>query len=1013
MEDGLSQGSVTALLLDRNGFLWIGTHDGLNRFDGNRFQVYKHRPDDDASLADDFIRSLAEAGDGTLWVGTERGGLSRFDPATGRAERFGLSDLGPWARDAEERSGGPREGRTVHGIVPLSDGTVALASDAGLVRFDPGTGRGALVPLQGEPVDHTRTRLCGLEDGTALVGLPDGRLLRLAGGADPPVPVTTLDSAVRAVGCGAETLVATSVDVYTLDPEGGGTTPLTRVPTTPTENVLIDDILRGPLGHLWIGTTQGLHTALPGEPSSRRVGGIVGRGIPNADVTHLLVDPADGIWVGTWNGVARLHPLSRSMRRVFNRSRGVPGFRGGGVVALETAGSGSYWVGTNGGGVHLLTPGPVGDGLTLSSPDELSSFANARIYDFSRAPDGTLWIAALDNGLLRLPPAAGRAVRADVHTRDGDPAVPGAYSVLVDAAGVVWAGTEQLGLVRYDPETGVFSPYRGPTGDWDFGSRFVWPLAEDAAGTLWVGAYNGGLTRIDRDRQTHRHYGVGPGLIHEGRILTVFADSRGLVWIGTEGGGMIRFDPVSEEFSVYTTENGLPHDHVEGFAEDEAGRLWISTNDGLARFDPAAERFRVLRQNAGLAGDRFYANGALRDPTGTLLFGGPDGLTFVDPSRIPELPPAPPPTLTDFRILGEHTPLARALALEGPDLGPDERFFTFRYATLDYHDPGQLRYRHQLVGLDPGWVETGPDGSASYTSVAPGTYTFRVAARYADGEWGEEVLEVPVRVRPPFHQTWWFRSLVVLAVLTGVAGALAFRFRELHKRQTLQMAELRRRQALRLGIAGELHDMIGADLSAIALRADMVRRRGSLEEKGVEDLALVARLARKTASAVRETVWVVNTRYDSLHELVKRMHQRAGEILDGQVPYRFEVPADVPDTPVAWELRRDIYLAFSEALHNVVKHAHANAVEIMVDYADEELTVVVRDDGEGFDPDAAADGNGLGLMRSHLSRHGGRLTVESAPGSGTTVTMNVGVDGHPETPERTLVGRKAEPHRSP
>jgi signal transduction histidine kinase len=349
------------------------------------------------------------------------------------------------------------------------------------------------------------------------------------------------------------------------------------------------------------------------------------------------------------------------------------------------------------------------------------------------------------------------------------------------------------------------------------------------------------------------------------------------------------------------------------------------------------------------------------------------------------------------------------------DLGPDENFFALEMAALDFTDVALNEYRYRLDPLDADWVENGTNPVANYTSVPPGRYTFRAQARLIGAPWSGEGLTIPLRVRPPFHQTWWFRSAVVVAVLSLISAFYAYRLRELHKRQAVELRELEARQELRLGIAGKLHDDIGANLSTMALKAEMVRSAKALDDRGRRQLQDLGRLARDTAHKVRETVWVVNTQYDTVAGLVGKMRDTADVMLEGHVKHRFSAPESLPDREIDMKLRQDLYLLYKESLQNVIKHAGATAVDIVVDYDEPFLTLEVSDDGAGSPvavqivggSDISADqgegettasnqephreGSGLELMRKRAMEHEADLTMDGRPGGGTKLHLRVPV----------------------
>ncbi len=966
---------VVALHQDAQGFLWIGTHDGLLRFDGRSFEAYRSRLEDSTSLADDYITSLAEADSGRIWVGTQRGGLQLFDPLTEKVRRFPLDGLSSSRPEVTGEATEEARKREVSDILRFPSGILLLRTDVGLARFDPGSAEvSSLIPSPDGGLARPRARaFCPTPDGRALVALSDGTLaLADDTGEIAAVPLTLPDS-IRALEPVADGYLAATYEaavVFLVHADFSSSRELFRAPPV-EERRTVQDLLAMPDGRVWIATTQGTYLADRATGAVRRVGeGAGARALPDQLASDLLLDRTGVVWLGTWNGLASVHPLSGGITRLYSGTD----LEGSGVISVADAGEDRRWVGTMGGGLLLLNR----RGQALAGPDarltSLAAISDGEIFGLARGGADSVWIAAYAKGMWLLD-GIGPVCPVPILDAHGEAASAWAYSVFIDHAGDVWVGTYPLGLLRLDRAADVFRPHLGADpARWDLGSNYVWPIDEDSQGRLWVGANEGGVSMIPPDRASATLYRAGPGSLSDDRVLSVFVDSHDVVWVGTEGGGLNRLDPSTGTWTTWTTQDGLPHDNAEGIQEDADGRLWISTSDGLARFDPTSGEFLTFREPAGLAGSRFWAN-AHRDSDGILYFGGPGGLSVVDPATIAALGVPPEVALTAFRIQGRDAPLARAVRTELLDLEPDENFFAFEFAAMDFADVSQNRYRYRLEGLDADWVDAGTEPVANYTSVPPGRYTFRVAARNSDGIWNESALALPIRVQAPFHRTLWFRSLVVVAVLSLLVGFYTYRLRQLEARQRL-----------RLEIAGRLHDDIGANLSTIALKAEMVRGAEGLDPRRSTQLADVGRLARDTALKVRETVWVVNTKYDTAAGLLSKMHDTADTLLAEQMSYGYTAPPAVPERRISMETRQNVHLLFKEALNNVVKHASASRVDVILTLsAPDILTFRVVDNGVGFDPATAKEGNGQRLMKQRAEALRGALRVTSAPGTGTTV----------------------------
>jgi ligand-binding sensor domain-containing protein/signal transduction histidine kinase len=973
MAEGLSHASVTAILEDRDGFIWLGTQDGLNRFDGHDFLILRHSPVDPSTLADDFIEAIAQDPEGAIWVGTNRGGLARL--AETGVQSFPLEELGPRRSARSDRGREGLAGRSVFAIEPDEGDRLILGTDAGVAHLDLASGRATL--LEGmEPI----TAQAVLRRADSLwVGNTTGtiaRYRRLAGGSWGLAEETSIPTGALRFAYHDSTLFvgATTGGVWALDPgsleerEGFGSI---RGPSWGPVRALVAD--RN--GRLWIGSTPGVAIV---NLDSRRVTRYVhdpdnDRGLPHEIVRAIHEDRSGSVWIGTWSGLARLPRLHAAFLRI---PVGTEAGLSAGVAAISTGPGETLLLGTLGGGIDRLdTSGRMS--RYPPDPDDPRRPSGTQVFDIRPDGAGGAWLATFGGAINHLSPDGTRFERYTLRALafGGERNAP---SVYVDHSGRVYAGTVESGLQELVPGTNRFEPARGPDGPWDLGSDYAWPMTETPDGTLWIGAHGGGLNRLSPDRSEQRRWTTADGLSDD-RTLTVFADSQGYVWIGTEGGGLNRFDPRTETFRVYTTADGLPHDNVQAVLEDRRGFLWISTNDGLARFDRTSEEFWTFREASGLAGNRFFANAAYEDEHGLLYFGGADGLTVVDPALIEKSSTPPRVALTGLSINDAPVPASRATAGgRGLDLDFEERFFTLTFAALDFTDPEQNRYQYLLDPLQAEWVDVGDDNVATYTSVPPGRYTFRVRARNSEGVWNESGLVIPVRVRTPWWQAWWFRASVVGIIALMISALYSYR-----------LQQIRSREALRLKIAGQLHDDIGANLSALQLKAELAKSAAGIQPSDTKRLEDIARLARESAHKVRETVWVVNTSYDTMSGIVAKMQDTLDVMLDGRMKPSFTAPATLPTIPVAMELRQDVYLVYKELLQNVVKHSNASAVAVEVGYSAPILTLVVRDDGDGFDVDRANLGNGLGSMRRRAERHKGKLRLESRIGEGTVARLDV------------------------
>jgi len=951
------------MVQDSAGLLWFGTQRGLNRFDGRQFRAFLTDPSLPGGPTDDYLNALAVAPGGRLWLASEVG-LDLFDPTTGSARNFPLDRNGAWP---PLEPGDSAVHVQVVGVLPLPDGSLVAMTHVDRVQLshvtvDDSTHRSApILEDAGQP-----TAMCRTDEG-ALVAVGAGRLIRLDGSARRVGELEVAPDTVQALSCDGAPVIATAGG-HVLSLGAGGWASLGTIPDARETRTGVRDIVRVDASFLWLATNRGL-LQLDLETGLVEAFPVGGDGeIPMTDVLDLLIDRTGVVWVGTWNGVAAAHPLVRTMERALV-GRGL-GEVAGVVEVLPLPDDGILLGIIDGGGIRRFDPDVRGPGR-IALPAELGRVARElSVWGLAREEDGTLWMAAREDGVYRWRPG-GVPERVPYEIPGG-----GARTVAVDASGDVWAAANGLGLTRLDRAEDVFRVVVPSPAD---EAWYFWALAFEPDGAVWAGAPFEGLYRIGRDGETRR-FGVGDAGLPSDRILTVTRTRSGTLWLGTEGDGLVRFDPAGDSTRTWTTADGLPHENVEAIVEDGTGALWISTNNGVALFEPGEGSFVTLRHRHGLAGNRFFANSGALTPDGRIAFGGQDGVTVIDPAAVRAAISSAGPSavaLTGLTLMGRDTSLALATREGGLRLDYDQNFFSLEFAAADYTDPSLNRYRYRLDPLDPDWQEAGNEPVATYTSVPPGRYSFEVEARNSYGVWTPApALSIPVVVHPAFWQTFWFRSLVFAAAAGLIAAFFRYRYEQVAARARL-----------RLDIAGKLHDDIGADLSTIALKTELVRATATLDERRTRQLEAASRLARETAHRVRETVWLVNTQYDTLPGLVAKLRDTADVMLSGQVRYDFVEPTNVPDHEVGMEIRQHVHLLFKETLNNLVKHAGARHVHIEVTTTSRELRFEVEDDGVGFDPGCADNGSGQRLMRERARAAHGSIDVRSAPGQGTRVVF--------------------------
>jgi PAS domain S-box-containing protein len=791
LEDGLSQNTVFALLQDQQGFLWIATQDGLDRYDGYTFTVFKNDPQNANSLSLSSVISLYEDRQGMLWIGTWGSGLNRYDPHSGQFTRYQNSpdDPASLGNDIVTSIREDRQNRlwvgTCGGGLDLLDRQTgnftryqndphnpdSLSSDnvssifedsagglwigtgcysnagAGLNRFDPASGK------------FTRYR----NDPKDLASLSSDNIATIAQDA----------SGALWIGTGGYTLKGAGIN--RLDPQTGQVQRYQHDPHDPASlgNDDIMSLMIDSNGVLWASTWgSGLDLA----DLNAAAGGVLRfthqRNNPydpqslSSDIAWALLEDRSGIfWVGTGNG--GLDKLNPQVQRfgLYRNDPGDPASLSHDAVGpvLEDS-RGRIWVGTLGGGLERFNR-PIDRFINYAAPESDPFREQANTYlALYEDRDGTLWTGSLA-GLGRFDPASGQTTY--YRNDPGDPASlvnDNVTAILQDGSRHLWVGT-LAGLDWFDPNSGRFTHMQIP------GLDSVFRLYLDTDGALWVGTWGQGVYRLDpqtvsggkADYTRYVHDPENPASLADNGVISILRDRAGTLWFGTQA-GLDRFEPATGTMTHFQESNGLANNTVLCILEDSQGRLWISTNRGLSRFDPRDQSFRNFYAHDGLQSNEFDSGACALSRAGEMYFGGQHGLNVFHPEAILDNPLPPPVAITAFRVFNE--PVPANLSGEKPiQLTYNQNFIAFEFVALDFHAPQQNQYAYMLEGFDKDWVMASTRRYASYTNLPGGDYVFRVKASNNNGVWNEAGAAVPIHIIPPIWQTWWFRAAGVLGLL--------------------------------------------------------------------------------------------------------------------------------------------------------------------------------------------------------------------------------------------------------
>ena len=828
VDEGLSQSTAMQMAQDKTGFLWIGTQDGLNRFDGYAFKVYKHVRGDAHSLSDNHVRALVVDVEGALWIGTQAGGLNRYDATLDRFEAY-LAD--PAQSNALANN-------LVTALMLDRRGWLWVASAGGKLQWFDRTTRSFLdTPL------GVRAALSGVRamaeqaDGSVLLGTRAGLWVCDANAANMRElqldPVQSLDIQALTVAPTGEIWVsATGAGVYRIAADGRV---VARYRSAGAEHLLPDDDVRDMkfdgAGRLWLATKAG--GLLQIDPATESVRQFQHdptdrHSLAGNRQQSVLIDRDGLVWAGSWNDGLSVHdPRTEafaSVRAVAGDAHTLPARP---IPALWRDADDTLWFGMaeRGGLVHFdANVGVVARYATGSSPGELPPNV---IEWVTRTRNGDLWVATAGGGLQRLPKGelkfiAYRHNRANPDSLASDDVL----SLGEDRGGTLWVGTVDAGLDELCAGCTQFRHHRHDAKRADsIGDGPIAKIFESSDGMLWLGLRPGGLDRYDRAGDRTEHFRAStqdPSSLSNDTVTTIMQDARGELWIGTQGGGLNHLLPASAtpRFENVSTADGLAADAIGCIIEDAAHEFWISTTVGVSRYDPKVHHVTNFGAHAGAFGQGYFLNSCAQLSGGRIVFGGPAGATIIDTAAVKPLPP-PQPVLLGVLLDNQPAQLrwrdAKSPLQSAPWNGGQAVFshrqsnVGFEFSALDFGDPESIEYAYRLDGLDSDWIPASAARRyAMYTNLATGDYKLRVRARRDGGSWNEQEAKLQVRVLP----MPWLSSLALLgyvAVLLSIGGWIGWRKREdLQRQRVAQRAVRASAERLKLalwGNGGEMWDI--------------------------------------------------------------------------------------------------------------------------------------------------------------------------------------------------------------
>ncbi len=809
VEQGLSQSVVKSIVQDSRGYLWFGTKDGLNRYDGYNLVIYRHNPAVPSSLSDNAVECMYADNNGNLWIGTSKGGINKFDYKT---EKF--SRLSNYINNTESILS-----TRINSICEDKNGHLWIGTDKGLNEFNSANNKYRTFrhnPKNKNSLGNNYIKKIFIDNDNIMWVATVAGLCRFDSNQEIfinsfPDVVTIYEDRESILWLGT-----LSNGVIRFNKKNNDVRYFRNNPADPNSisNNNIRYILEDGNRNIWVGTLEGLNRFnRKTNPRTGQAGSFIRYYHKEEDYNSLssnehysvYEDREGNLWFGTFGGGVNKLNLNQEIFIYYKHYPNVPGSLSDNYVSsISMDIQGNLWVGTDIGGLNKLDKS-TGKFINYThKPADKNSLSSNTILAISTGRSEKVWAGTYFGGLNEYDLKTNKFFHFCVNTA-GDPHCLNSdivTSILEDGDSVLWIGTDK-GLNKLIIKKKVFTHYiHNPASSNSISDNNVQCLQLDRSGILWIGTSAGGLNKLDPKTEIFTHYKYNQGSansICSNNIIAVYEDNSNpvsaavtsgeVIWIGTDN-GLTMFDKAKGLFKHYTKEDGLANNYIHDIIADNSGCLWLSTNNGLSKLNPKTGVFKNYSIKDGLQGNEFNQNACYKDKNGTLYFGGMNGFNVFQPDNINNNFYEPPVILTSFKKFNQEVKFDKAFSeLKEIELSYKDYDVSFEFASLSFTQPWKNQYAYKLEGLDKDWVYSGTRRFATYTNLEPGTYTFKAKATNNDGVWSKNEASLRVIITPPWWKTGWAYALYILLIASGMFAIRKFQNNRAELRHELKMRE--------------------------------------------------------------------------------------------------------------------------------------------------------------------------------------------------------------------------------
>ena len=969
--DFYSQNNISSIIQDKTGFMWFGTKAGLIKYDGYTFTKLQNVPEDKSSLSNNSINIVFQDSYSNIWIGTEEG-VNRYNYGTQNFSRFQIPS---------------NESENVNRIKSITQdlsGNIWIGTQKGLYEF-------VVSNENFSKISYEKTQqinsLFTDKSGMIWAGTEQGDLLKISPSEKTinkfSVEYSDTNPKIKSITAIFEDSknnlwVGTFNGLCKFDRQSNKFIHISLLNAKPInllsaknqnpKEFLIRSIVEDFQGNLWIASQHGLFlltnsnelayfTTIENDNKS----------LSDNHVISLSVDRTGILWIGTYGyGVNKLYPELQKFSRLSSEIFGSNHINVRSIRAIYENNLSDLWIG-----------GYNGLDKINRKLNSVSHFLEKKSFysmlpDPDR-PDEILWLGQDVGGFCKYDIKSDRLTEYKIVN-------PGlikgeiVYSIISSKDGFLWIGTEQ-GLNKFDRKSEMSTVYfNDPKNPNSLSSNKINVITEDKFGFLWIGTDIGLNVLNPINNEVKRYLNNSKGLSYN-VILSIHEDEYGQIWVGTGGGGLNKFARETGKFYTYSNKNGLMDNVIYSILSDEVGDIWLSTNYGISKFNVKENRFINFDEKYGLQSNEFNHGASFKSKTGEMFFGGVKGFNSFYPNKINEIETVPPIAITDFKIFNQSVitgklPNGRTI-LQKPisesneiQLSYLDNAFSFEFASLEYFNTGKTKYAYKMEGLDKDWNYVDNRRFVAFNSIPSGEYVFKVKAANNEGIWNNGT-QITIIITPPFWETWWFYLLIFCVV----ASILYFLYR-------YRINQLLKIENLRVKLASDLHDDIGATLSKISMQADIIKH-GIDSDNTEKNLSRISELSVKAIGTMRDIVWSIDSRNDDFKNIIVKMKDEAYSILGSKnISVQFEHSSVNLDLKLSFEIRENLYFIFKESINNIYKHSNASQVNVKLSLENGFLKMEIWDNGNNCILKNEHSGQGSKNMKMRVERIGGKFSKE-------------------------------------